>query len=164
MSGAQLLGDEGGVEEVLTDELRQRVADLILLAFDDRGVWDRQAQWVAEERGDGEPVRDATHHAGLGGGLDVADPGRGIAAVIHDAADGEDDRREDQQTRGDGLVLAQVVAPLGLGLRGGAGHWQAAACWGGVINAAMAHPTSIAALGLRRSPRPGRHAPHPHSD
>src|SRR5699024_9819857 len=87
-----------------------------------------------------------------------------IAAVVHDATDDEDDRREDQQASGDSLVLAQVVAPLGLGLRGGAGHRQASAGWGGGINAAMAHPTSIAALVRGRSPRPCPRAPQPHSD
>ncbi len=38
-------------------------------------VWDRQAERMAKQRGDGEPVGDRTHHRRLGEGSQVAPRG-----------------------------------------------------------------------------------------
>ena len=42
--------------EVLPDEGAEALAELVFLALDDRGVRDRDAQRMLEQRGDGEPV------------------------------------------------------------------------------------------------------------
>ena len=47
-------------------------AQLVLLGGDDRGVRDGQAERVAEEGGDREPVGERADHAGLGGRGDIA--------------------------------------------------------------------------------------------
>lgn len=49
-------------QEVLPHERAQALAQLVFLAFDDRGVRDRYAQRVPEQRGHGEPVRQGAHH------------------------------------------------------------------------------------------------------
>ena len=56
------------------DEPPQRAAEPVLLARDDGGVRDRQAERVAEQRGDREPVGDAADEPGLGGGFQQAAP------------------------------------------------------------------------------------------
>ena len=56
-------------EHVPGDEPAERAAQPLLLARDDGGVRDRQAERVAEQRGHREPVGDAADEAGLGGGL-----------------------------------------------------------------------------------------------
>ena len=61
-------------QEVLPHEGAQALAELVLLALDDRGVRDRDAQRMLEQRGHGEPVGQRAHHAGLRGRADVADP------------------------------------------------------------------------------------------
>ena len=57
------------VHEVLADELLEAAADHLLLAWDERRVRDGQAERVAEQRGDGEPVGAGTDHRGLGTAL-----------------------------------------------------------------------------------------------
>ena len=52
-------------EEVLPDERRQRLAELLLALDDDRGVRDRQAERVPEQRGDREPVGQRSDHRRL---------------------------------------------------------------------------------------------------
>ena len=65
---AQLGLDDLRRHEVLPDEGAEALAELVLLALDDRGVRDRDAQRVLEQRGDREPVGERADHAGLGGG------------------------------------------------------------------------------------------------
>ena len=55
-------------EEVVAQEARHRVGDAVLLLGDDRGVRDRDAERVAEQRGDREPVGQAADHRRLGEG------------------------------------------------------------------------------------------------
>ena len=62
-------------EEILLEEIGQRLADAILVARDDRGVRDRQAERVAEQRGDREPVGQPADHPRLGERLDPREPG-----------------------------------------------------------------------------------------
>ena len=59
-------------QEILLEEGGQRLADAVLVARDDRGVRDRQAERVAEQGGDREPVGQAADHRRLGEGLDPA--------------------------------------------------------------------------------------------
>ena len=61
-------------QEILLEEIGERLADPVLVARDDRGVRDRQAERMAEQRGDREPVGEAADHRRLGEGVDVAEP------------------------------------------------------------------------------------------
>ena len=61
-------------QEILLEEAGERLADPVLVARDDRGVRDRQAERMAEQGGDREPVGEAADHRRLGEGLDVAEP------------------------------------------------------------------------------------------
>ena len=56
-------------DHVVGDEAAQRATKTLLLVRDDRGVRDRDAERVAKQRGNGEPVGDAPDEAGLGGCL-----------------------------------------------------------------------------------------------
>ena len=64
-----------GNQEILLEEVGERLADAVLVARDDRGVRDRQAERVAEQGGDREPVGEAADHRRFGEGLDVGEPG-----------------------------------------------------------------------------------------
>ena len=66
--------DHRGDQEIVLEEVGERVADPVLVARDDRGVRDRQAERVAEQGGDREPVGEAADHRRLGEGLDEAEP------------------------------------------------------------------------------------------
>ena len=68
-----------GDEEILLEEIGQRLADAVLVARDDRGVGDGQAERVAEQSGDREPVGQPADHRRLGERLDVAE--RGISGL-----------------------------------------------------------------------------------
>ena len=62
-----------GDQEILAQEGGERVADPILVARDDRGVRDRQAERVAEQRGHREPVGKTADHRGFREGADIAE-------------------------------------------------------------------------------------------
>ena len=64
-----------GDQEIVAQEIGERVADPVLVARDDRGVRDRQAERVAEQRGHREPVGQPADHRRFGKGADKA-PGR----------------------------------------------------------------------------------------
>ena len=68
-------------QEIVLEEGGQRVADAVLVARDDRGVRDRQAERMAEQGGDREPVGQAADHRRLGEGLHVAEPGIAMLEV-----------------------------------------------------------------------------------
>ena len=79
-----------GVRKLSRRKCGERVADPVLVARDDRGVRDRQAERVAEQRGDREPVGEAADQPRLGEGADEA-PGRmerrrGRVAAMNTAA------------------------------------------------------------------------------
>ena len=120
------LADDVLVHEVLADELLEAAPDHLLLARDERGVRDRQAERVAEDRGDGEPVGAGTDHRGLGAGVDEAEH-----AVVMAAGQHVDDGGEDEQPGGDEPHPTQVAAALGVERRvdheaeGTAGHLRA---------------------------------------
>lgn len=52
-------------EKVVAEEVGQLLADAVLVAGDDGGVRDRQAEGVAEQRHHRKPVGHRTHHGGL---------------------------------------------------------------------------------------------------
>jgi hypothetical protein len=72
-SGADPLGENIGVEEVLLHELAKGGGELVLALDDQRGVRYRQAQGMAEEGRHREPVGNAPDHGGLRAGLHVAE-------------------------------------------------------------------------------------------
>jgi hypothetical protein len=78
-----------GDQEILLEEVGQRVADPVLVPGYDRGVRDRQAQRVAEQGGDRKPVGQAADHRCLGKGLHIADQGIGSLELAGD----DEDRR-----------------------------------------------------------------------
>ena len=71
--------DLGG-QEIGAQECRHAVGDAILVGRDDRGVRDRQAQRMAEQRGYRKPVGQSADHRRLGKGGKIA-PRRPFAAV-----------------------------------------------------------------------------------
>jgi hypothetical protein len=102
-------GEHGGGEEVVLQEVAEDAADAVLLRRDDGGVRDRQAQRPAEQRGDGEPVGDASHQRGLGGGTHHGEPGvRRFEQPRHD----EHQQRHAEEPRGDALHRGELRLPL----------------------------------------------------
>ena len=81
VDAGQSLGDHLAGQEVALDELAEAAPDLVLAPGDDRRVRDGQAERVAEQRGDGEPVGQRADHRRLGAGPDVADPRRPVVLV-----------------------------------------------------------------------------------
>ena len=63
-----------GIRKFSLEEVGERLADPVLVARDDRGVRDRQAERMAEQRGDREPVGKAADHRRFGEGLHIAQP------------------------------------------------------------------------------------------
>src|SRR5699024_2889340 len=172
--GSDLRRHRLGVEEVRGHEGREARAERVLLARNDRGVRDRQAQGMAEERGDGEPVGDRTDHGGLGGSRDES-PGAGV--VGEDVGGQEDERGEDEQGQRECAHLLQPASAL-LILRpefaGPAGTASAAARHGccfvdrhryplatdsSEIRASDLHSRAGSQLGIQR--RPGETPPRP---
>ncbi|MNE25518.1 hypothetical protein D3C80_1188500 [compost metagenome] len=99
-----------GGEEMGADEVGEILAQARLLARDDRRVRDRQAQGMAKQCGDGEPVGDRADHRRLGEGRQVAPaPGR----LRHRHMRGQRVQRggQQQQTEGDGLHPRQRGIP-----------------------------------------------------
>ncbi len=73
----QLGQDVLGREEILLDELAELTADPVLVARNDRSMWNRQAERMPEQRHDSEPVGNRADHRCLGKGLDPDQPGIG---------------------------------------------------------------------------------------
>ena len=61
-------------EEIIGDEIAQRLADPILVVGDDAGVRYRQAERAPEQCDDGEPVGAGADHAGFGERPQVGNP------------------------------------------------------------------------------------------
>ena len=72
LRGEEALADDLLGEEVLRDEVLQAPTELGLALGDQRGVRDRDAQRVPEERRHREPVGQRAHHRGTRGGVDIA--------------------------------------------------------------------------------------------
>ena len=72
LRGEEALADDLLGEEVLRDEVLQAPTELPLALGDQRGMRDRDAQRVPEERRHREPVGQRAHHRGTCGGVDIA--------------------------------------------------------------------------------------------
>ena len=96
-------------EEVRAHELPEGGAHLVLAGGDDRGVRDGQAEGVAEQCGDREPVGQGADHRCLGPCLQVAEPPVRARADGHDR-DRVDRGGQDEQPGGHGLHPAQTRA------------------------------------------------------
>ena len=113
VEAGQHAGDLVAGEHVGGDEAAERGAETLLLVRDDGGVGDRDAERVAEQRGDREPVGDAADEAGLGGGLQQVGGGGGGQGVAAERERGH----QDEQRGGEGAVAAQRAAGFGVGVR-----------------------------------------------
>jgi hypothetical protein len=105
----ELGGQDIRREEVVLHEVAETPADPVLPAWNDGGMRDRDTQRVPEQRGDGEPVRNAADHRCLGGGPDVAQPG--VPGLERPRAD-EDEPHQDQETGRPELHAVEVPLPL----------------------------------------------------
>ena len=175
--GSDLRRHRLGVEEVRGYEGRQARAECVLLARNDRGVRDRQAQGMAEERGDGEPVGDRADHGRLGGSGDEA-PDTGV--VGEDVGGQEDERGEDEQGQRERAHLLQpastllILRPEFAGPTGSASaetrhgccfvdrHRYPLATDSSEIRAFDLHPRAGSRLGIQRDPIEGPRAGIPH--
>ena len=68
--GPDALGDRGATEKVLPKKRCERLSELLLALDNDRGMGDRESQWVTEQRRDREPVGE---HAPT---IDASSPAR----------------------------------------------------------------------------------------
>ena len=114
VEAGQHAGDLVGGEHVGGDEAAEGGAEALLLVWDDGGVGDRDAERVAEQRGDREPVGDAADEAGLGGGLEQVGGGGGGEGVAAQCERGH----QHEKPGGEGAVAAQRAAGFGVGVRG----------------------------------------------
>ena len=93
---AELVADEGGIEEVFSNEFAECVADLVFRPRDDGRMRDGDVQRGAEQGSDGEPGGEGADHAGFASCADVADPGAWVALVFKPAHSHIDEGRDDQ--------------------------------------------------------------------
>jgi len=96
-----LRGHGVGGEEVAGDEFTQLGSELVLLARDQRGMRDAQAERVAKQRRDSKPVGDAADHGGLRGSAQEARRG-----VVRQGERREEDQRGQHQQAGGGALHA----------------------------------------------------------
>ena len=92
-------------QEVVLHELAERAAELILALGDDGGVRDREAEWVTEESGNGEPVGEAADHRGLGRGAHETEPS---PIAVAQKAEQEHRGRGEEQAGGPALGDRQL--------------------------------------------------------
>eukprot|EP01037_Dinobryon_pediforme_P005495 gene5496-5550_t len=140
-------GDFGLGEDVAGDEAAEGAAEALLLLGDDGGVRDRQAERVAEQRGDGEPVGDAADESGLGGGLqELLRPTRRYRV----AGQGESGH-EHEQAGGEGAVAGQAASrrEIRIGRLGRVGH--GAGYHGDGLPATVRHGALLAVDGVSAS-------------
>jgi len=70
---AHALGNEARNQEIVLEKIRQRVANPVLVAGDDRGMRDWQTHGVPEQGGYRKPVGQTTNHRCLGKGAHKSD-------------------------------------------------------------------------------------------
>src|SRR3546814_987167 len=95
------------LEEGALDEASKALADAVLVAGDNGGMRDRQAERVTEQGGDGEPVGQPADQRRLGARSQQIDPEAGLAQP--GGAD-VDEAHGDQQRRGEAAMTAQGPA------------------------------------------------------
>ena len=103
---AQHAGDLPGGHHVVGDEAAQRAAQTLLLMRDDGGVRDRNAERMAEQRGDGEPVGDPADEAGFCRGAQQVGGVAGRQRVAGQREGGH----QGQQAGREGAMLGQCAA------------------------------------------------------
>lgn len=108
--GAELVvrnffGKEAWVEEIFGDEMAERLGDAGLIIREDAGVGKGDAEWVAKEGGDGEPVGEAADDGCFGKGFEVREP-RGVGKPSRGNAEGEG---EEEAAGGKPLHAAERV-------------------------------------------------------
>ena len=135
----ELRAHDRALEEVRLDELAEAPPDLVFALRDDRGVRDRDAEGVAEQRRHGEPVGEGADHAALRGRAHIAEP---RVAVLQGEGDDEHDRHEHQRPEGHTLHEPERPAPLLVGgaeeFGGSAGHAASFACGFRAVGRAVA--------------------------
>ncbi len=94
---AEPVFDHVARQEVALHERAERAPHAILLGGDDRRVRNRNAERMAEQRGDGEPVGQAADHSGLHRRTNDPQP---RVPNLENARDDEQHRRGDEQQRG----------------------------------------------------------------
>ena len=108
---AQFGLDRRRFEEMHLDEFAELVGDAVLVALDDRGVRDRQAQRPLEQRDHGVPVGEAADGGGFGKGRDEAEGGMHRQ---HPFRADEDRKRRRQHQRRQQLDAAQLGGARGV--------------------------------------------------
>ena len=104
--------EHGGSEEALLDEVAHRGADPVAVVGKDGGVRDRQAERVAKQGGDREPVGKAADDPRFGGGADE----RCCEVVSTENAGRDKDEHHRAEKRGrKRAVTPQRCDPLRLG-------------------------------------------------
>ena len=108
---AHALDDAFLGNKMVLDEIAQTRGDTVLAVRDDGGVPQRDAERIAEQRDDGEPVGNRADHRGLGECFHVA-PGRMLAVAR--TGNREQHAGDEQQADGDALHHAQAAAAVGV--------------------------------------------------
>ncbi len=139
VEAGQHAGDLVLGEHVGGDEAAEGGAETLLLARDDGGVGDRDAERVAEQRGDREPVGDAADEAGLGGGLEEVG---GCALGEGVGAEGESGH-QDEEASGEDPVAVERAAGFGVGVG-----------WGGHAGLSVGWAVLMARAGVASPPPP----------
>ncbi len=113
--------DDRIAHEIVFEEIAQVLANTFLVAGNNGGVGNFEAQRMAKQRRHGEPVGNCAHHGRFGKGTDETDRRMPVA---QQAANHEHDRHQGQQPRGDGAHAGQPHALLGFLRRwGDGGQW-----------------------------------------
>ena len=120
----QLCFDRSRFEKMHLDEFAELVGDPLLVALDDRGVWNRQSQRPLEQGDHGVPVRKTADGGGLGEGCDEAERGMHRHQRLRAEEDGKrrHQHRRRQQLHAPELGGAGGVAGSVDGEGGGKAH------------------------------------------
>ncbi len=108
---SQLGLDGTGLEEMHLDELAELIGDARLVALDDRGVRDRQAERPLEQRDHGIPVGEPADGRGFRKGGDEAEGGMHGQQPFRDD---EERQRRSQHQRRQRLDTAQLGRAFGI--------------------------------------------------
>ena len=130
---ASTRADLVGSEHVGGDEAAEGEAEPLLLVGDDRGMRDRDAERMAEQRGDREPIGDAAYKTCFCGGLEQVGGGRGGQGIATQSEDGH----QNEEGGCEGPMAPQRAPCLGVGVRGDHARrrlpWRSASRWRLVI-------------------------------
>jgi hypothetical protein len=102
----QHAGHLGLGDHMRADEPPERPAEAGLLRRDDRGMGNGNAERMAEQRGDSEPIREASDHARLGGGFQQVPPQAGRQRETARTERGH----EDEKAAGEKTMAAERAA------------------------------------------------------